>query len=125
MPTYTNDHEQALENDEGRPVSREPAQVEEEMHREKVSQPKDSTKSSSDDIPRSSFTTWLLTQRERQDIVGHFAKEVAYDTTWPADDTSRHRLHLYLNGEYAMDVVHEALDVAWYEWRTLVGEGVV
>jgi hypothetical protein len=50
---------------------------------------------------------------------------VTHDPTWPAGTTSRHLLHAYLYQEHALDVVHEALDVAWYEWRTLIGEGVV
>jgi|SRR5215218_171152 len=75
--------------------------------------------------PGVNFTSWLLTQHDRQDIVGHFLSEVAHDDTWPADTTSLHRLHRYLNQEHALDVVHTALSVAWHEWRDLRSGGVV
>ena len=85
----------------------------------------DSTKSPASELPRPSFTFWLKAQRHRHDLVGHFATDVTHDPTWPAGTTSRHLLHAYLYQEHALDVVHEALDVAWYEWLTLVPEGVV
>jgi hypothetical protein len=59
------------------------------------------------------FSDWLRLRAGRDDLVGDLARDVIEDEEWP-EDASLPALHFYLYLEPAS--VHEALDLAWFEW---------
>jgi uncharacterized protein YozE (UPF0346 family) len=69
------------------------------------------------ELARDGFTVWLIAQQHREDWIGHLAKQVAYDTTWPRGQVRLRELHDYLHDLYAESENHAALDQSWGECR--------
>jgi YozE SAM-like fold len=91
-------------NGEGRPQG--PALIREKQHQATNRVPPQGT----------SFTDWLRRQRHREGSVGSLAADMAGDGGWP-EPASLQDLHRYLDRFHAPYFVHDALDVAWLEWR--------
>jgi uncharacterized protein YozE (UPF0346 family) len=67
------------------------------------------------------FSTWLLSQRHRQDQIGILAEHATTDTTFPRD---REKLYVFLAWVGQNDVLRELVKFSHREWRTVRQEGL-
>lgn len=69
------------------------------------------------DIPRGSFTSWLITQMWARNPVGDLARDVSDDESWPIDGTEKREFVAYLARQHACAGAMLALDRAWSSYR--------
>lgn len=65
---------------------------------------------------RGPFTSWLLKQESRNDLVGELAEEVLGSSDWPLED-SLLACRVYMARDEATPLAMYALQMAYLEWE--------
>lgn len=63
------------------------------------------------------FNNWILSQTNRNDMVGDFARDVKRDTKVPNDNASKDSWLSHLGHRNACQAAINAFEVAWTEYK--------